>query len=131
MIKLLQSVKKWLSIYKKATTNLKVIHAGINLGTIKGKRIIPSQSLALSLELNRSYYPTASLTYDEAISYLRKEPVPLPDGTPTGIILLTYQDVPLGFEKNIGNRANNLYPQEWKIKSSHIPDGNNNIILFE
>ncbi|MDR4931052.1 methyltransferase RsmF C-terminal domain-like protein [Segatella bryantii] len=83
------------------------------------------------MELNRSYYPTASLTYDEAISYLRKEPVPLPDGTPTGIILLTYQDVPLGFEKNIGNRANNLYPQEWKIKSSHIPDGNNNIILFE
>ena len=22
-------------------------------------------------------------------------------------------------QKNIGNRANNLYPQEWKIKSSH------------
>lgn len=123
--------KKWLSTYKKATTNLKVIHAGINLGTIKGKKIIPSQSLALSLELNRSYYPTVSLTYDEAISYLRKEPVSLPDGTPTGIILLTYQDVPLGFEKNIGNRANNLYPQEWKIKSSHTPDGDNNIIHFE
>ena len=27
----------------------------------------------------------------------------------------------IGFEKNIGNRANNLYPQEWRIKSSHVP----------
>jgi hypothetical protein len=24
--------------------------------------------------------------------------------------------------KNIGNRANNLYPKEWRIKSTHIPD---------
>ena len=28
----------------------------------------------------------------------------------------------LGFEKNIGNRDNNLYPAEWKIISSHPED---------
>ena len=33
-----------------------------------------------------------------------------------------YDGMPIGFEKNIGNRANNLYPQEWRIKSSHVPD---------
>ena len=42
--------------------------------------------------------------------------------TPRGYVLLTYDGMPIGFEKNIGNRANNLYPQEWRIKSSHVPD---------
>jgi hypothetical protein len=27
----------------------------------------------------------------------------------------------LGPVKNIGNRANNLYPKEWRIKSTHVP----------
>ena len=46
----------------------------------------------------------------------------LPADTPKGYVLVTYQQMPLGWEKNIGNRANNLYPQEWKIKSSHVPE---------
>jgi hypothetical protein len=37
-------------------------------------------------------------------------------------VLLTYQQEPIGFAKNIGNRANNLYPMEWRIKSTHIPE---------
>jgi hypothetical protein len=24
--------------------------------------------------------------------------------------------------KNIGNRANNLYPQEWRIRSGYLPE---------
>ena len=60
--------------------------------------------------------------YEDAIRYLRKEAVNLPADTPKGYVLVTYQQMPLGWEKNIGNRANNLYPQEWKIKSSHVPE---------
>jgi hypothetical protein len=37
--------------------------------------------------------------------------------------LLTYKQIPLGFVKNIGNRANNLYPQEWRIRSGYLPEG--------
>ena len=29
---------------------------------------------------------------------------------------------PLGQVKNIGTRANNLYPKEWRIKSTHVPE---------
>ncbi|MDU5343217.1 MAG: hypothetical protein E6150_01970, partial [Prevotella bivia] len=36
--------------------------------------------------------------------------------------VLTYEGHPLGFAKNLGNRANNLYPQEWRIKSTYIPE---------
>jgi len=35
---------------------------------------------------------------------------------PKGYVLVTYQGHPLGFVKNLGSRANNLYPKEWKIK---------------
>lgn len=99
-----------------------MIHAGIKLGTSKGKDIIPDQSLALSTELNTEVFPQVELSYEDAIRYLRKEAVNLPADTPKGYVLVTYQQMPLGWEKNIGNRANNLYPQEWKIKSSHVPE---------
>lgn len=65
--------------------------------------------------------PRAELTYDQAISYLRREAITLPPDTPRGIVVLTYRDAPLGLAKNIGNRANNLYPKEWRIKTTHIP----------
>ena len=100
----------------------KVIHAGIKLGTSKGKDIIPDQSLALSVMLNKEAFPQVELSYEDAIRYLRKEAVNLPAETPKGYVLVTYRQMPLGWEKNIGNRANNLYPQEWKIKSSHVPE---------
>ncbi len=65
--------------------------------------------------------PRAELTYDQAIGYLRREAITLPPDTPRGIVVLTYRDAPLGLAKNIGNRANNLYPKEWRIKTTHIP----------
>lgn len=89
---------------------------------MKGKDVVPSQSLALSRQLDLAAFPTVDLAYADAVAYLRKEAVALPDGTPRGYVLLTYDGMPIGFEKNIGNRANNLYPQEWRIKSSHVPD---------
>lgn len=118
----------WSDIYDRACKSLKVLHAGICLGQMKGKDIIPDQSLALSTSLAVNAFPRVELDYQQAICYLRKEAVMLPQGTPTGFVLVTYKGFPLGFEKNIGNRANNLYPAEWKIKSTHIPEDNNEII---
>ena len=99
-----------------------MIHAGIKLGTDKGKGLIPDQSLALSIMLYQAAFNRVELSYEDAIRYLRKEAVNLPEDTPKGYVLVTYHQVPLGWEKNIGNRANNLYPQEWKIKSTHVPE---------
>jgi NOL1/NOP2/fmu family ribosome biogenesis protein len=64
-------------------------------------------------------FPTAEVDEEQAIAYLRTEALQLPADTPRGYVLLTYQGHPLGFVKNIGNRANNLYPAEWRIRSSH------------
>lgn len=86
------------------------------------KKDIPPHSKALSIMDDNKEYPHIDIDYTQSINYLRKEAIVLPPNTPKGIVLLTYQGIPIGFAKNIGNRANNLYPQEWKIKSTHIPE---------
>lgn len=107
--------------YALLQQTLKVIHAGITLGEIKGKDLIPHHSLAMSTALAKEAFPRAEVNYEQAISYLRKEGLILDADVPRGYVLLTYQGVPLGFVKNIGNRANNLYPQEWRIRSGYLP----------
>ena len=76
--------------------------------------------MALSILPDKDNYAAVDVDYPTAIAYLRHEAVTLPPQTPRGIVLITYQRQALGFAKNIGNRANNLFPQEWKIKSSHL-----------
>ena len=61
------------------------------------------------------------LTYQEALRYLRGEALVLPADTHRGIVTVTYRGVPLGPVKNIGSRANNLYPKPWRIKTTHLP----------
>ena len=61
------------------------------------------------------------LPYQDALRYLRGEALILPPDTPRGIVTVTYRGIPLGPVKNIGNRANNLYPKPWRIKSTHLP----------
>ena len=90
---------------------------------MKGKDLIPDHALAMcSSLLCREAFATEEISYKQAITYLRKEAITLPVTAPRGYVLLTYQHIPLGFVKNIGNRANNLYPQEWRIRSGYLPE---------
>lgn len=93
---------------------LHVISYGIELATNKGKNLQPAHSLAMSTSINRQVFENVALQLDEAISYLRNEAIQV--NAPKGYVLLTYKGHPLGFGKNIGNRVNNLYPQEWRIR---------------
>lgn len=109
-------------VYDIASRSLRILSAGVTVGQTKGRDIIPDQSLALSTALMPGAFPFADLTYAQAVAYLRKEAVTLPPDTPRGLVIVKYRGAPLGFVKNIGTRANNLYPPEWKIKSTHVPD---------
>lgn len=102
--------------------SLKIVHSGITIAEMRGKDIVPHHSIAMSNKINRGFFPQVEITYEQAIAYLRKETLILPPAIPKGYILLTYKNMPLGFVKNIGNRANNLYPGEWKIRSGYLPE---------
>jgi len=103
--------------YKQLKSQLKIVSAGIALGETKGRDFIPAHALAVSNSLSLSAFPTLELDKETALKYLKKEALQmLPPDLPRGHILITYLHHPLGFVKNIGNRANNLYPQEWRIR---------------
>lgn len=108
--------KQWRNVYDTAMEKLRVMHAGIELGEPKGKDIIPAEGLALSTAFNPEAFATAELDRDTAIAYLRREPIQLPPDTPRGFVAVGYQGLNLGFVKNLGNRTNNLFPQEWRIR---------------
>lgn len=109
--------KSWRDKYETAAKKLRVMHAGIEMGEQKGKDIIPSQSLALSTMLSPNAFPIVDVDLETALQYLRREVVTVPVETPRGFVVVRYKGLPLGFVKNLGNRTNNLYPQEWKIKT--------------
>ncbi|MFR9165215.1 MAG: methyltransferase RsmF C-terminal domain-like protein [Dysgonomonas sp.] len=117
--------------YSSLERALNIVSFGVRLGEMKGKDFIPDQSLALSSILNREAFPIYSIDWKTAISYLRKEALSLDNSLPKGYILLMYKNIPLGFVKNIGNRANNLYPQEWRIRTSNIPESYESVLLSE
>ncbi|MDE6050040.1 MAG: hypothetical protein K2G09_10170, partial [Paramuribaculum sp.] len=90
----------------------------IPIAVIKGRDLIPTQNLAQSSLLNSGKFRKVEVDRFTALKYLRCEALTLPADTEKGIVLLTYGGLPLGFVKNLGNRANNLYPAEWRIRAN-------------
>lgn len=95
---------------------LRILSDGNPQPTMKGKNIIPAHEEALLSTLQKDKYPVVELSLDDALRYLHHEAIVLDADVPRGFVIVAYKGHPLGFVKNIGNRANNLYPQEWKIR---------------
>jgi 16S rRNA C967 or C1407 C5-methylase (RsmB/RsmF family) len=72
--------------------------------------------------------PLIDVDYATAIAYLRGEAVALPADAPRGMVTIGYHGFALGGAKNIGNRANNLYPKAWRIRSQ-VTHQEQNIII--
>lgn len=99
----------------KVFQSLYVIYAGTEIAEVKGKKLKPLQGLALSQHLNKGAFETAELDLEQALRYLRKEDISL--GTNgNNWLLLQYKNIPLGWAKQVGNRMNNYYPKEWRIR---------------
>ncbi|MCM1336128.1 MAG: hypothetical protein NC187_02735 [Candidatus Amulumruptor caecigallinarius] len=92
-----------------------VIYEAVAVAILKGRDIIPLQSLAMSTALRPDAFPRVEVSRADAIAYLRRDSLTLPADTPRGLVLLTFEGMPLGFAKHLGNRTNNLYPPEWRI----------------
>ena len=119
---------------------------GCRVGTVKGGKVIPDADFALSTELQnalqegmkdktiaeencsfeikfeelRASLQFAAAEVDRAVAlrFLARENItPLPSWK-QGYVLLCYKGLGLGFVNNLGNRCNNLYPQERRIRKS-------------
>ncbi|HTL82981.1 MAG TPA: rRNA methyltransferase [Bacteroidia bacterium] len=93
---------------------LNVVHAGLAIAELaKGLKAV--HPLAVSTELNRRNFPEVELSKEDALKFLAREEVKLV-GEKTGMTLVTFKGAPLGWLNALGNRANNLYPKEWRIR---------------
>lgn len=95
--------------------HLNVLHYGIKLGSYGRKGLVPDHCLAMSWQ-NNSPFPEIELYGDDALRYLKGESLPAINGKSRGFYTVTCNRIPLGFVKKVGNRFNNLYPKEWRIR---------------
>jgi len=85
---------------------------------------LPTNQLDLSADNGKTGEEArVELSLSDAIRYLQHESLILPPDAPTGIIQVCFHGHRLGLMKNLGSRANNLYPKEWRIRSGHITPG--------
>lgn len=96
---------------------VRTLTAGVLMGETKGRKFVPAHALALSTVLADTAFPRAELDGDTALRYLRREAVVLPPEQPRGHVLVCFEGLPLGWVNNLGTRANNLYPAEWRIRN--------------
>ena len=106
---------KYKELIEYISTQFICISTGFGIGELRGKGVAPQHSLAMLKDINVDAFVRADLNLEQALAYLRNEALLL-DGVAQGIVLVTYEGVPLGFVKNVGNRCNNLYPKEWRIR---------------
>ena len=107
--------------------SLRLLHDGTLVGVRKGRNIVPAQQLAWSVDYAKQAFATCEVDYATAINFLQRQTLAV--DAPRGYVLLMHRGVPLGFINNLGTRANNLYPKEYRILSQHIPDQEPHVLL--
>ncbi len=95
-------------------SSLRLIKMGTECGEIIRKGCIPNVALALDNSCCSSKIESFQLSKNEALSYLHGDTFPL-EGK-QGYGLMKFENTSLGFIKHLGNRFNNMYPKEWRIR---------------
>lgn len=100
--------------------NLRVLSAGIPLCAASDAKQNPLPALALSKVFDKETSPHYEASLSEALAYLKGECLQMP-GIGKGRVVVCYGALPLGWATNIGQRANNQYPKNWRIKINIRP----------
>jgi len=87
---------------------------GVELGIPFPKKFEPSQELALSSLINDEVVKN-ELSKEQALSYLKGETFAM-DTAKKGFQLVSFKNQTLGWINHLGNRFNNMYPKEWRIR---------------
>ncbi len=109
--------EKYMNVLNSLQKQLYLLHAGIPLGSAGRKGFVPDHGLAMSWECS-DHFAELNMSKPEALRYLKGESPAFQSSSERGFFLVTCNRNRLGFVKNVGNRFNNLYPKEWRIRMS-------------
>ena len=97
------------------TKKLKVLRYGLHLGTLKKNRFEPSHALSHYLKPNQvKYTENLSIQDEEVLNYLRGNTINT--GQSRGWVLVTVENIPLGWGKESNGVLKNHYPKGLRIK---------------
>jgi 16S rRNA C967 or C1407 C5-methylase (RsmB/RsmF family)/NOL1/NOP2/fmu family ribosome biogenesis protein len=116
----------YLYIYR----HLKIVKAGTKVLVVKNSSYLPTHELALSDGLKMDAFPSGEINLSDALSFMRRDNFMLHDAV-KGWNIVAYKGVNLGFINNIGNRVNNYFPVEWRIRMNLPEPGKENIIKWD
>lgn len=94
---------------------LRIISFGLPVAQFKKNDLLPEHTFALSIDRNPAVFEAVEVDLKTALLFQKKEEIRISSAT-KGWLLVQFQGVPLGFVKNLGNRANNYFPKEWRIR---------------
>jgi len=111
-------------------SNLKIEKAGTKIFVVKNNDYLPSHALVLSNEIKQEAFPREDVDLSNALAFLRRDVIKLQNQS-KGWNIVTYKGVNLGLVKNLGNRANNYFPVEWRIRMELPEQGRENSIVWD
>jgi NOL1/NOP2/fmu family ribosome biogenesis protein len=104
-----------ISVLNALMDQIRVISFGLPVAQFKKNDLLPEHTFALSVDRNPDLFESVELELKDALLFQKKDEIRI-DSSAKGWMLVQYQNVPLGFVKNLGNRANNYFPKEWRIR---------------
>lgn len=99
--------------------HVRIIQFGHKIGKeLKGK-FIPEDTIHTLSEISQCY-PSIDINQQDAIQFLKKEDIKIPNDLKDGWYFVSFRNIPIGLIKKIGNRCNNYFPKEWRIINPSI-----------
>lgn len=95
--------------------HLNILQAGVPVAAAKAGQLQPHPALAHNIRYNRAAFPDVPLDLENALRFLRRENLVV-SGIANGWATASFENIPLGWIKNIGTRTNNYFPKEWRIR---------------
>ncbi len=116
----LQEAENWFALpmgtlddYYLLKSKIRLIRKGTFLGKIIKNTLLPEHDLAMS---NLVVYPNkVDLSLTQTLQYLRKEDFAT-ETINKGWHIATFENISLGWFKALGNRINNYYPNNYKLR---------------
>lgn len=100
---------------------LRVIYKGCEVAELIHQKVKRLHPLALYARLKVSNCLQDEVDLETALRFLKKEDIPV-SAKAGEWVLITYGGMGLGWGKSVGNRLNNYYPKEWRIRME-LPGG--------
>jgi len=105
------ALQRELGLYDK----MRVLKKGTSLGRLIRQNFIPSHEMVMD-GLASETMPRVALNIEQALDFMQRKNLDIKPENTKGWFVYSYEGVDIGLAKNLGDRINNHYPADWRIR---------------